>query len=138
GLAAAASATVTVGALAACDLDPSSSSDPAAHSTPDPDAQIVLAARAELRKLILDLSHTNGGAGRAAVPRVERAALQGHVPEAPAAGKALDRDQVVIREVRAARRFGRWALQADNGDLARVLASVAAGIRMQRAPRAAA
>jgi hypothetical protein len=39
--------------------------------------------------------------------------------------------QTVSRERRAAERFTRWAITCQNGDLARVLASVAAGIRMQ-------
>jgi hypothetical protein len=37
----------------------------------------------------------------------------------------------VVRERRAADRFTRWASTCQNGDLARVLASVAAGIQMQ-------
>jgi hypothetical protein len=37
----------------------------------------------------------------------------------------------VAREHRAANRFTRWATTCESGDLARVLGSIAAGIRMQ-------
>jgi hypothetical protein len=117
--------------LSGCDLDPTSSSAPPAATPRDPDEDIVAAARAELRGLIRRLSATGGTGSLVAVHRTQLAALDGDPPPARRRGRALSRAEVVDRERRAADRFTHWALTCDNGDLARVLASVATGIRMQ-------
>jgi hypothetical protein len=118
------------GPLSACDLDPSTSSEPRAVPSPDPDQQLVEAARTELRGLIRQLPVTSGTATLIECHRQQLDALQGDPPSA-SAHRRLSRAQVAARERRAAERFSHWALTAQNGDLARVLASVAAGIRMQ-------
>ena len=64
------------------------------------------------------------------VHRTQLAALQGEPPSATA-GRPPTLAQIVAREQRAADRFTRWAATSASGDLARVLASIAAGIRMQ-------
>jgi hypothetical protein len=115
--------------LAGCDLDPDSSA-PQVVPTPDPDEQLVEAARAELRGLIRRLPKTGGAAALVESHRQQLAALQGDPPTSTA-GRPLSHAQVVARERRAADRFAHWTLTARNGDLARLLASVAAGIRMQ-------
>jgi hypothetical protein len=124
------------GALTGCDLDPGSSSVPPDGTPPDPDAGIVDAARSELRGLLARLSVTSGTASLVACHRQQLAALQGD-PPSPGRGGPLTEAQAVARERRAAERFTHWALTCQNGDLARVLASVAAGIRMQPALREA-
>jgi len=118
------------GSLTACDLDPSSSSEPRVVPSPDPDQELVEAARTELRGLIRRLSATSGTASLVESHRQQLAALQGDPPSG-SANRRLSRIQVAARERRAADRFSHWALTAQNGDLARVLASVAAGMRMQ-------
>ncbi len=123
-------AGVAVAALSGCDLDVgSSSSEPRAVPSPDPDQQIVDSARAELRSLIARLSGSAGTAALVDCHRQQLAALQGELPTTRHGG--LARAQVVVRERRAADRFAHWAAVCQNGDLARVLAAVAAGIRMQ-------
>jgi hypothetical protein len=119
------------GLLGGCDLDPGSSSTPAAVPPPDPDQHIVQAARAELSGLVLRLSATLGAGSLVACHRAQLAALDGDPPSTTRRGRPLTPDQTVARERRAAERFTRWAVTCQNGDLARVLASVAAGIRMQ-------
>jgi hypothetical protein len=123
--------------LSGCDLDPTSSSAPPAAARQDPDQDIVEAARAELSGLIARLSATDGAHSLVAVHRAQLAALDGS-PPASRRARALSAEQVVTRERRAAGRFTQWALTCANGDLARVLASVAAGIRMQPVLRGAA
>jgi hypothetical protein len=120
-----------VGALSGCDLDPASSSKPAAIPPPDPDQHLVETARAELQGLLVSLSATSGVARLVACHRDQLAALEGDPPARSSNGHPLTRVQVVARERRAGDRFTRWASICQNGDLARVLASVAAGIRMQ-------
>jgi len=117
--------------LTGCDLDPTSSSAPAATPPPDPDQRIVEAGRAELSVLIRRLSATGGVGSLVAVHRVQLAALDGEPPRPAPRARALSPTEVVARERRAADRFTHWALACDNGDLARVMASVATGIRMQ-------
>lgn len=124
--------------LSGCDLDPTSSSTPAQVAPPDPDQEIVDAARAELSTLIVRLSTTRGAAALVGVHRVQLAALDGEPPPARHRARPLAHNQVVERERRAADRFARWSLTCQNGDLARVLASVATGIRMQPVVRTAA
>jgi hypothetical protein len=123
-------AALTAGGLSGCDLDPDTSSQPPEVGPADPDADIVDAARTELRDLLVRLSATSGTGSLVACHRQQLAVLQGH-PPAMARGRALTRAQTVARERRAAERFTHWALACHNGDLARILASVAAGIRMQ-------
>ena len=123
--------------LSGCDLDPTSSSAQPAVAPPDPDQDIVEAARAELSVLIVRLSATDGTGPLVAVHRVQLAALDGDPPPATHRRRALSPDQVVARERRAAGRFTHWSLACHNGDLARVLASVATGIRMQPVLRGA-
>ena len=127
---------VTAAGLAGCDLDPTSSA-PGAEPSPDPDQAIVTAARAELSDLIVRLGAGTGTAALVAVHRVQLAALQGEPPTVAGGGRPLTRAQTVARERRAAVRFTRWATTSESGDLARVLASIAAGIRMQPVLRAA-
>jgi hypothetical protein len=119
------------GAISGCDLGPGSSSTAAAVPEPDPDEHVVVAARAELRGLISRLSATSGAAALVAFHATQLAALQGDPPPATRRSRALTHTQTLARERRAAERFTHWALTCHNGDLARVLASVAAGIRMQ-------
>jgi hypothetical protein len=120
-----------VGVLSGCDLDPESTPKPPAVAPPDPDQHIVDAARAELRGLLVRLSATSGTASLIACHRVQLAALQGEPPATSLHGRPLTWAQTVARERRAADRFNQWASTCQNGDLARVLASVAAGIRTQ-------
>lgn len=119
------------GALSGCDLNPGSSSTPTAVPSSDPDQHIVDAARDELRGLLVRLSATSGTASLIACHREQLAALQGEPPTLTGRGRPLTRAQTEARERRAADRFTLWASTCQNGDLARVLASVAAGIRMQ-------
>jgi hypothetical protein len=127
---------VTAAGLAGCDLDPPPSS-PAAEPSPDPDQGVVTAARAELSALITRLSGRPGTAALVAVHRVQLAALQGEPPPTTPSNRTLSPARLQVLERRAADRFGRWASAAENGDLARVLGSIAAGIRMQPALREA-
>ena len=126
-----AAGVIGAGLLSGCDLDPRSSSTPAEAPQPDPDQRIVEAARAELSGLILRLSATAGAGPLVACHRAQLAALDGDPPSTTRRGRPLTPTQTVSRERRAAERFTRWAITCQNGDLARVLASVAAGIRMQ-------
>ncbi len=121
---------VAAAGLTGCDLDPTSSA-PATTPSRDPDEAIVTAARAELSDLITRLGGGSGNAALVAVHRVQLAALQGEPPATASPGRPLSRPRIVARERRAAVRFGTWARTATSGDLARVLASIAAGIRMQ-------
>jgi hypothetical protein len=126
-------ATGVVGAavLGGCDLGHDSSSTPAAVPTPDPDQHILDAARAELQGLLARLTATSGAASLVACHRAQLTALQGDPPPPTRRSRAFTPTETVARERRAAERFTRWAISCQNGDLARVLASVAAGIRMQ-------
>jgi hypothetical protein len=124
------------GVLGGCDLDPRSSSKPAV-APPDPDQHIVEAARAELRGLVARLSATTGAASLVASHLVQLHALAGDPPPATRRSRGLTPTQTIAREHRAADRFTHWALACQNGDLARVLACVAAGIRMEPLPGAA-
>jgi hypothetical protein len=124
--------------LGGCDLGRGSSSTPQAVASPDPDQDIVDAARTELRGLLTRLSATSGAASLVACHRAQLAALQGAPPPTTQRGRPLTSAQILARERRAAGRFTHWANTCQNGDLARVLASVAAGIRMQPVLRDAA
>jgi hypothetical protein len=125
-----AAGAVGAGIVDGCDLDPRSSSRPAARPPADPDQQVVEAARAELAGLIVRLAATPGTAALVACHRQQLEALQGSMPRLRRR-RPLSRSQVVDRERRASQRFRRWALACQDGDLARLLASVAAGISMQ-------
>jgi hypothetical protein len=132
-----ASSVVAAGLLGGCDLDPGASPKPQTTAPPDPDQDIVDAARRELRGLLTRLSATTGAGALVACHRTQLAALQGDAPSPTARSRPLSSAHTLARERRAAERFRRWALTCQNGDLARVLASVAAGIRMQPVLRGA-
>jgi hypothetical protein len=121
---------LAAGALGGCDLDPDSSSKPHAVPPPDPDQATLDAARAELVYLLERLPATGGTAALAACHRAQLEALAGD-PPTTVRRRRLTPSQIARRERRAADRFHQWALAAENGDLARVLAAVCAGIRMQ-------
>jgi hypothetical protein len=125
------SALLGAGALTGCDLDPHSSSEPPAAPPPDPDQGIVDAARAELRHLLFWLSPTGPTATLVVAHRRQLRALEGNPPADTRRGHSWTSAQAVRKEQRAADRFTHWALTCQNGDLARLLASVAAGIQMQ-------
>jgi hypothetical protein len=122
-------------ALTGCDLDPDGAAAPSSAPSPDPDQRVVESARRELRVLVSRLSAT-GATALVAVHRAQLAALQGDPPPTTARSRPLTPAQTVVREQRAAERFTGWAKTCQNGDLARVLASIAAGIRMQPVLRA--
>jgi hypothetical protein len=115
--------------LTGCDLDPGSSSPPAARATPDPDQHILEAARAELTGLLLHVPARGRTASLHACHRAQLSALAGRPPTR--VRRPLRPLALMAREKRAAHRFENWAVACGNGDLARVLASVAAGIRMR-------
>jgi hypothetical protein len=120
-------------ALSGCDLDLGSPT-PAATPTPDADERLLTAARAELTTLIARLSVSRGPvsqSGLEQVHRVQLAALGGRPRTGAPRARPLHGAQLVARERVAAARFTAWARAAHSGDLARVLAAVAAGIRMQ-------
>ena len=126
--------TVATAALSGCDLGTDSSSTPAAPPSPDPDERLLLAARAELGVLIARISASNGPALLTELERVHRTqlrALGGEPRPRPRRAKPLTPAELVAREQVAATRFTTWGRHAQSGDLARVLASIAAGIRMQ-------
>ncbi len=122
---------LATGLLTGCDLDPHSSPAPSSAPTPDPDQHIVDAARDELRDLLYWLSPDGPTAPLAEAHRLQLAALDGHPRPHTRRGPAWSTADAVVRERRAAERFTHWAVTCENGDLARVLASVAGGIRMQ-------
>jgi hypothetical protein len=126
---------LAAGVLTGCDLDPHSSPQPSSAPSPDPDEHIVDAARAELRDLLYWLPATGPTASLIECHRLQLAALDGHPRRPTRRGPSWTTAKAVARERRAAGRFTRWALTSHNGDLARVLASIAAGIRMQPALR---
>jgi hypothetical protein len=130
--------TLAAGVLTGCDLDPRSSSSPSSAPAPDPDEHIVHAARRELRDLLYWLPGTGSAAPLLVVHRLQLKALDGHPRPHTRRGPSWTTAHARVRERRAAERFAHWAVTCRNGDLARVLASVAAGIRMQpllREPR---
>ena len=126
-----ASSLVGAAFLGGCDLDPWSSSSSPAALPKDPDQLVVEAARRELRGLLLRLSATSGTAALVACHRTQLVALQGRPPAATRRSRPFTTAQVAAHERRAAERFTHWALTCRNGELARVLACIAAGIRMQ-------
>jgi hypothetical protein len=116
--------------LTSCDLDPSSSAG-SAPPPPDPDQHVVDAARVELSGLISRLSATSGATALVACHRTQLAALGGDPPPVTRRSRPFTPAQAVARERRAALRFAAWARTCHSGDLARILASVSAGIGMQ-------
>jgi hypothetical protein len=121
------------GLLGGCRFDPPSPTPVQAPATPDPDASILAAAHAELTTLINRLSASTGAATLVACHRAQLIALGGQVPPVTARARSLTPTAVVVRERRAVTRFTHWAVTCNDGDLAMLLASVAAGIRMQPA-----
>lgn len=124
-----AAAAVSSALLTGCDLDLTGS--PQASSPPDPDARLVTAARAELSGLIAAVSTTHGNAALLASHHAQLAALGGTPPPLTTRRRPVSTARLRHEERRAAARFAHWAVTARAGDLARVLASVAAGIRME-------
>jgi hypothetical protein len=122
---------LAAGALEGCDLDPHSSSSPSSAPAPDPDEHIVDAARRELGNLLYWLPATGPAAPLLVIHRRQLRALDGHPRPHTRRGPSWTTADARVRERRAAERFAHWAVTCRNGDLARVLASVAAGIRMQ-------
>jgi hypothetical protein len=120
-----------------CRFDPPAPAPVQAPATANPDASVLAAARAELTALINRLSTSNGTAGLLACHRAQLIALGGQVPTAIPHARALTSAAVVVRERRAVGRFAHWAVTCSDGDLATLLASVAAGIGMQPALQAA-
>jgi hypothetical protein len=119
------------GLLTGCDLDFSSSPSTQPTSRPSPDERIVLAARAELSDLIRRVSTLPGHRPLLVAHREQLAALDGHPPSPARRTRAITVAQLKVRERRAAASFAHWATTCPSGDLARVLASISAGIRMQ-------
>jgi hypothetical protein len=115
--------------LAGCDLDPRSTSPPSAGPSSDPDQHIVEEARAELTGLLTHLSPRGRTASLHSCHRAQLLALGGRPPRRRRS--LLPEAALKARESAAADRFETWAVACHDGDLARVLASVAAGIRMQ-------
>lgn len=140
GLLSAAGLTATLaGASLAggCRFDPSTPAPPRASATPDPDASTLAAAHAELTTLITRLSASPGTAALVACHRTQLTALGGRPPSITEHGRPLTPTETVVHERRALGRFTQWATTCTDGDLALVLASVAAGIRMQPVLQAA-
>jgi hypothetical protein len=119
------------GLLGGCSFDPSSPTPAQAPAPPDPDAPVLAAAQAELTALITRLSASGGTASLVACHRAQLTALGGQLPTAVPREPALTSARIVIRERRAVARFTQWAITCRDGELARALASVAAGIRTQ-------
>jgi hypothetical protein len=131
-------ATVAGAGLAGgCRFDPPSAAPGKARATPHPDASVLTAAQAELTVLINRLSASTGAADLIACHRAQLTALGGRVPATTRRARALTSAAIVVRERRAITRFTHWADTCSDGDLARVLASIAAGIRMQPTLQAA-
>jgi hypothetical protein len=116
--------------ISSCRFDPPSAEGPASPP-PDPDQKVADAARAELTALISRLSATSGSSALVACHLTQLRALGGARPPVTPRSRPLTHVETVARERRAAQRFARWATTCHSGDLARVLASVSAGIRMQ-------
>jgi hypothetical protein len=134
GLLSAAGLTTTVaaaGLAGGCRFDPSTPTAPQASASPDPDASVLAAAHAELSSLITRLTATTGTAALVACHRTQLTALGGQLPSITVRGRPLTPTETVLRERRAVIRFTHWAGTCHSGDLARVLAAVAAGITMQ-------
>jgi hypothetical protein len=124
-------AVAGAGLLGGCRFDPPSPAPVQAPATPDPDTSVLAAAHAELTALIKRLSGSSGTATLVACHRAQLTALGGQLPTAVPRTPALTSAAIVVRERRAVARFTHWAVTCRDGDLARLLASVAAGIRMQ-------
>jgi hypothetical protein len=125
-------ATVALGGLmGGCRFDPATPTPPRASASPDPDASVLAAAHAELSSLISRLTASTGTAALVACHRTQLTALGGQPPSITVRGRPLTPTETVVRERRAVSRFTHWAGTCSSGDLALVLASVAAGIAMQ-------
>jgi hypothetical protein len=92
---------------------------------------VVAAARAQLIGLIAAVSTTPGHASLVATHRAQLAALGGAQPKHTTVRRPVSSARLRRAERRAADHFAHWAATVRSGDLARVLASVSAGIRMQ-------
>lgn len=125
-------------AVTGCRFDPAPSAAPTAHPTPDPDARLVTQARSELSALIDHLGGAAAAVTLVAAHRVQLTALGGRHRARRRGPAAVGRPQIVARERTAADRFAGWAAAASSGELARLLASIAAGIDMATAELGAA
>jgi hypothetical protein len=114
-----------------CRFDPPTPAPAQTPATPDPDAAVLAAARAELTALINRLSASAGTTRLVACHRAQLIALGGRVPPVSGRARGLTSTAIGVRERLAVTRFTHWAVTCRDGDLARLLASVAAGIRMQ-------
>jgi hypothetical protein len=119
------------GLVGGCRFDPPTPAAPQASASPDPDASVLAAAHAELTSLITRLTASAGTADLVACHRTQLTALGGQLPSITVRRRPLTPTETVVRERRAVTRFTHWAGTCSSGDLARVLASVAAGISMQ-------
>lgn len=126
-------AVAGTGLVGGCRFDPPTPAPVRAPASADPDAAVLAAARAELTMLIDRLVASTGTAALIACHRTQLTALGGQVPTASPRARALDSAAVVVHEQRAITHFTQWAVTCSDGDLARLLASVAAGIGMQPA-----
>jgi hypothetical protein len=140
GLLSATGLTATVAGaslVGSCRFDPPATTAPRRSATPDPDASVLADAHAELTSLIVRLSAATGTAALVNCHRTQLLALGGKPPSTTGRSRPLTPAETVVRERRAVERFTHWAATCSDGDLARVLASVAAGIRMQPVLQAA-
>lgn len=147
---AAATLGVGVGTLAGCDLDPDSSGpEPADEPAADPDTALVDTVLAELRDLTDLVSGV--GAAHAGLRRAmtglrdlhlaHREALGDEPGDEPSGAGQLDPRtgptqalaQVRSRERRTQGRLADWAVAAQSGALARLLACMSAGVAQQLA-----
>ena len=137
--------------MTGCDLgDPPAADPPSASAAPaaDPDAALVEAVIAELDELVALVTAAAaarpglapGLAAYAALHQAHRSTLPDREGEparpriSGSAGEVADR--VRRREGQARRRLADWALAAESGALARLLASMSAGIAAQLADTA--
>ena len=132
-----AAAVAGAGLVGGCRFDPAPTAASRGSATPDPDASVLADARAELTSLIAGLSGSSDAASLIACHRTQLLALGGELPSTTRRSRPLSAVETVRREDRAVARFMHWATTCHDGDLARVLASVAAGIRMQPVLQAA-
>lgn len=129
--------------LAGCDLDPPAA-DPPSSSSPttsaDPDTALVDAVVAELDELVVLVTEAADRRPRLAPELAAFAALhQAHrsvlperdgdatVPRITGSPRAVG-DQVRRRELQARSRLADWSVAAESGALARLLASMSAGV----------
>lgn len=128
--------------LTGCDVDPRSADpvSPSPATVADPDSALVDAVVAELDELVALVTAATDGrpvlapqlAAFAALHQAHRSVLPDRDagPQRPrVAGSAREvADRVRVRELQARARLADWAVAAESGALARLLASMSAGI----------